>query len=92
MCAKSVQHPRAVVERSRINFATGDEVVCQQKNSPTDTPYIQNYAGRVGLTILNFAFEDASFVVTPLGEKKPISFEVVDELPDDWGHRILRKR
>ncbi len=92
MSAQSVEKPRAVVERSRINFQQGDQVVCQMKNRPTDVPYIQNYPGRVEVSVRNIGGEVTEFLVRPLHTKEVINFHVVDELPDDWKHRILRKR
>ena len=92
MCAKPVQRPRAVVERSRIDFQHGDQVVFQTKNSLTDTPYIQNHAGLVEMSVRDIDGRFSEFIIRPLGPGSSITFHVVDELPDDWKHRIRRKR
>ena len=95
MSATHVEPLTAVVECSRIDFGKGDQVVCQQKNRPTDIPYIQNYAGRVEEVVMDGGSRAVAFFVRQCDATEyevPICFTIVDELPEDWKYRILRKR
>ena len=96
MCVKPVQLPTAVVERDRSRkLLAGDLISCQLKNRPTDVPYITNYAGQVKAILIDDDGTSQVVVTSAEHDEDPFGiryFTVVDELPDDWKCRILRKR
>ena len=75
----------------------GDEVVIQIRNEPTSDIMVSNYVGRVELVLWEGEKVERLMVRVPR-ERTPsiyenvLTFMVVDEWPDEWKQRLLRRR
>ena len=98
MSVKPAANPRAVVKHEVAKFlVVGDEVVIQIKNEPTSDIMVSNYAGRIEALMWKSGLVDRLIVrvprqYTPSRYENVLTFVVVDEYPENWKQRLLRRR
>ena len=98
MSAQPAANPRDVVERSvATGLIRGDDVSIQVINPPTSDRMRESYMGHIEGVLWKSERVDRLIVRVPR-ERTPsvyentLTFVVVDELPDDWKQKILRRR
>ncbi len=88
----------AVVRRCVAkDIRPGDEVVIQIRNEPTSDIMVSNYVGRVELVMAACDRVERLMVRVPRDRtpslyENVLTFMVVDEWPDEWKQRLLRRR